>query len=163
MAEGDYQPTGNGQVTFDIGLMNLYWNTGTANVYTSDPIDADGALLTGEELAAVTVAAGDTVGTLTPYFTIGEGPVECVLTTAEDYVVFAGSPVFRVDGTLVEVHPTPAQIDRAATPYSAPFYAPATPAPITGEQGTDDTAILAAVVAALGMLGLVSDETTVAE
>ncbi|MBK8640630.1 MAG: hypothetical protein IPN92_21045 [Chromatiaceae bacterium] len=161
--EGALQPYKNGHCTFNIGLMNLYWNTGTENIYTSDPLDADGVPLADEALAAVTVAAGDTVGTDTPYFTFGEGPVPVVLTTSEDYVVYAGSPEFRVEGNVIEVHPTPAQIDRAATPYADPFYAPATPAPITGEQGTDDTTILAAVVSALNMLGLVDDQTTVAE
>jgi len=161
--EGALQPYKNGQCTFNIGLMNLYWNTGTENVYTSDPIDADGVPLTGEDLTAVTVVEGDQVGDATPYFTFGEGPVPVVLTTSEDYVVYAGSPVFRVEGNVVECHPTPAQIERAATPYAVPISAPETPAPITGEQGTDDTTILAAVVSALGMLGLVDDQTTVPE
>lgn len=160
--EGALQPYKNGQCTFNIGLMNLVWNTGTENIYTADPLDADGVPLTGEALTAVTVAAGDQVGTDTPYFTFGEGPVPVVLCTVEDAVVYAGSPEFRVEGDVIEVHPTPAQIDRAATPYAVPFSAPASPVSITGEQGTDDTTILAAVVAALDMLGLVDDATTVA-
>ena len=41
--------------------------------------------------------------------------------------------------------------------------APAEPAAITGVQGTDDTAILAALVAALDDLGLIVDETTTGE
>lgn len=160
--EGALQPYKNGSCTFNIGLMNLVWNTGTENIYTSDPLDADGVPLSGEDLAAVTVAAGDQVGTDTPYFTFGEGPVPVVLCTVEDAVVYAGSPEFRVEGNVIEVHPSQAQIERATAPYGVPFSAPTTPMAITGEQGTDDTTILAAVVSALDMLGLVSDETTVA-
>lgn len=161
--EGVYDRARNGYCTFDIGLMNLKWNTGTAGVYTSEPVDADGVPLTGEDLAAVTVAEGDVVGTGVPYYTFGEGPVECVLVTSEDYVVYAGTPFFSGDGAVVEVHPSPALIDRATTPYTAPVLVPESPMEITGEQGTDDTSILAAVVSALGMLGLVTDSTTVAE
>lgn len=158
--EGVYDRARNGQVTFDIGLMNLYWNTGTAGIYTSEPVDADGVPLGGEALAAITVNEGDAVGTLTPYFTFGEGPVECVLITSESYVVYSGKPFFRAEGEVVEVHPSRELIERAATPYTAPILTPETPMAITGEQGTDDTTILAAVVSALGMLGLVTDETT---
>lgn len=37
---------------------------------------------------------------------------------------------------------------------------PAAPSSITGEQGTDDTTILAALLAALDGLGLIADDTT---
>ena len=37
---------------------------------------------------------------------------------------------------------------------------PAEPASITGERGTDDTAILALLLTALDGLGLISDNTT---
>ena len=35
--------SGNGWIKFSIGTQVLKWNTGTANIFTSDPVDADGA------------------------------------------------------------------------------------------------------------------------
>jgi hypothetical protein len=86
-----------------------------------------------------------------------------VLTTVDDAVIYNGFPVFRAEGTLVNVHPSQDQIEAAATPYATAYSLPETPAPITGAQGTDDTAILVALLGALDMIGLISDETTGAE
>jgi hypothetical protein len=171
--------SGNGWCKFSIGTQNLVWNTGVANVFTSDPVDADGARLTGEDLAAVTVEAGDTVGDGydTTYWTFGEGPVECVLITAEDEVVYNGSPFFRAEGTVVEVHPTQAQIESGrigdgvdhadyvtetslGLSLSGYVAIPAEAPEITGAQGTDDTTILVAVLGVLEDLGLIIDSTT---
>lgn len=147
----------SGKCAFNLGGQTLFWNTGVAGVYTEDP-----ATLTEETIAAATVAEGDTVGDAsdTTYWTGGEGPVECVLITSQDIVIYAGTPFFRADGTLVTVHPTQAQIEASVTPGTAPVYTPESPNEITGEYGTDDGTILAGVVAVLASLGLVTDSTT---
>lgn len=157
--------SGNGWCKFSLGIQHLVWNTGTANVYTADPVDSDGVRLEGEDLAAVTVAAGDTVGDGydTTYWTVGEGPVECVLCTVADAVVYNGSPFFRVEGAVVEVHPSQDQIESTFSPGSLPWSLPETPATITGAQGTDDTAILVALLGALDRAGIINDATTGAE
>lgn len=154
--------SGNGWVKFNIGSQHLKWNTGTANVYTADPVDSDGVRLEGEALAAVTVGEGDTVGDGydTTYWTFGEGPVECVLCTVADATVYVGTPYFKVEGSIVEVHPSQEQIEAAVAPGSLPWSLPETPASITGAQGTDDTEILASLLGKLDMLGIITDETT---
>ena len=182
MAEGDFVPLGNGWLKFSIGTQVLQWNTGTANIYTSNPVDAAGLPLEGEDLAAIAVSEGDQVGDGydTTYWAFGEGPVECVLTTAEDAVIYAGKPYFRVEGGLVEVHPTPDQIESGRVgnginhadyvtdtslglALSGFLEVPVEPEEITGEQGTDDTAILVALRSALDALGLIADATTAGE
>lgn len=167
--------SGNGWMKFSLNGQTLKWNTGVANVFTSDPYG-----LEGETLTAATVVEGDTVGDGydTTYWTYGEGPVECVLCTDDDSVIYNGTPFFRAEGGLVEVHPTQAQIESGAigdgvdhadfltagglvTVEDPPWVtAPVVPTEITGEQGTDDTAILVAVLGALDDLGLITDSTT---
>lgn len=167
--------SGNGWIKFSIGGQYLIWNTGVTNVFTSDP-----ATLTEETIAAATVAEGDQVGDGydTTYWTYGEGPVECVLCTNDNAVIYNGTPFFRAEGGLVEVHPTRDQLesgsigdgidhstflteDTLATVEGAPWFtAPLEPASITGAQGTDDTAILVLLLAALDELGLIADDTT---
>lgn len=49
---------------------------------------------------------------------------------------------------------------RAASKLSGVLALPGSPASITGIRGTDDTAILTALLTALDALGLISDDTT---
>lgn len=170
--------SGNGWMQFSIKGQNLIWNTGVANVFTSDPAE-----LTEETIEAATVAEGDTVGDYeglggVTYWTYGEGPVECVLCTHDGAVIYNGKPFFRAEGGLTVVHPTQDQIESGsigdgidhstyltaeslATVENAPWFTtPLEPAEITGAQGTDDTTILVALLAALDDLGLITDSTT---
>lgn len=167
--------SGNGWMKFSLGGQNLIWNTGTTNVFTSDP-----ATLTEETIEAATVGEGDTVGDGydTTYWTYGEGPVECVLCTHENAVIYNGTPFFKAEGGLTVVHPTQDQIESGsigdgidhstflteeslATVETPPWVAaPVAPTEITGAQGTDDTAILVAVLGVLEDAGLITDSTT---
>ena len=169
--------TGNGWVKFNLGTQSLVWNTGVANVFTSDP-----ATLTEETIGDATVEAGDAVGDGydTTYYTRGEGPVECVLVTDDDAVIYNGTPFFRMDGQVIDVHPTQDQIESGRVgdgvdhadyvtetslglSLSGYLQVPVDPTSITGAQGTDDTAILVALLGALDELGLIADDTTAGE
>ena len=168
------QQINNGWCKFSIGTQVLQWNTGVANIFTSDPYG-----LEGEALTAVTVQAGDTVGDGydTTYWTYGEGPVECVITNAEDAVIYNGTPWFKAEGGLVTVHPTADQIESGRVgsgidhsdyvtstslglELSGYLEVPVAADEITGVRGTADTAILAALLTALDGLGLITDSTT---
>ena len=175
--------TGNGWIKFSIGTQVLKWNTGVANIFTSDPVDADGVRLeAGEALTAITVVAGDQVGDGydTTYWTFGEGPVSCVLCTDEDNVIYNGTPYFRVEGGVVTVHPTQDQIesgkigdgidheDLATTTemtleLTGYLERPApNPTAITGVRGTDIIVSMTQLLTALTALGIITDETSVA-
>ena len=174
--------SGNGWLKFSLGTQVLQWNTGVANIYTANPVGTDGLPLEGEDLAAITVGEGDAVGDGydSTYWTMGEGPVEVVITDAEDAVIYSGKPFFRAEGTVVTVHPTPEQIESGRVgdgvdhadyvtetslglSLSGYLQVPVAATSITGEQGTDDTAILVALLGALDELGLISDDTTAGE
>lgn len=173
--------SGNGWIKFSIGGQYLIWNTGVANVFTSDPVDGDGARLTGEALAAVAVEEGDQVGDGydTTYWTFGEGPVECVLCTNDNAVIYNGTPYFKAEGGLVTVHPTQDQVESGSigdginhedyvtddglaqellSYLELPILGNAVQ--ITGAQGTDDTAILVSLLAALDELRLIDNQTS---
>lgn len=165
--------SGNGWMKFALGTQVLKWNTGVANVFTSDP-----STVTGEELTAATVGEGDTVGDGydTTYWTYGEGPVECVLTNDEDAVIYSGTPFFRAEGGLVTVHPTQDQIESGrvgngidhsayltaeSTELLAFVAKPAEPSTVTGVRDTAGLpAIVAAILTALDTAGVLDDQTT---
>lgn len=156
--------TTNGSCRFNLRGQALYWNTGTENIFLINPDD-----LTEENAATYTVQAGDVVGDAydTTYYTWGEGPVSVVLGTNADATIYAGTPYFRVEGTVVDVHPTQDQIEagNVGSIFDHDTYVvkPTTPATIEGVLGTDDTEILGAVLSALSLMDLINNQTTTPE
>ena len=140
-----------GQFTVDPQGQALVVGANTGEYYaTYDPTDAELAETFGY---GDVVTAGTAITASTVYYA-PDGPVRVELTDASGTVTLFDQIVdVRGGGLAPTVAPQPSDTQVAARVFNSA-------ATITGVQGTDNTAILVALLTALDGLGLITDTTT---